>query len=54
MTEELCPVCGCTIEGQGYEKDDVRYCCEPCASGRGPCECGCCHHVEEAEEEDED
>jgi hypothetical protein len=41
MTEQLCPVCGCTIVGGGYEKEGVTYCCEPCASG-GQCECGCC------------
>ena len=47
MTEQLCPVCGCTIVGEGYEKKGVKYCCEPCATGSGPCECGCCHPVEE-------
>ena len=47
MTEQLCPVCGCTIVGEGYEKEGVKYCCEPCATGSGPCECGCCHPVEE-------
>jgi hypothetical protein len=48
--EELCPVCGCTIvPGEGYEKEGVMYCCEPCATG-GQCECGCCTVVEEKKE----
>ena len=47
MTEELCPVCGCVIVGKGYKKKGIKYCCEPCATGSGPCECGCCHLVEE-------
>ncbi len=46
MTDQLCPVCGCSIVGEGYEKDGVRYCCEPCADGGGSCDCGCCHPVE--------
>ena len=50
MTEQLCPVCGCTIVGAGYEKEGVKYCCEPCATSGGPCECGCCHPVEEEKE----
>jgi hypothetical protein len=50
MVEQLCPVCGCTIVGEGYEKEGVKYCCEPCAAGGGPCECGCCHPVEEEKE----
>ena len=41
MAEQICPVCGCAISGEGYEKDGVVYCCEPCATG-GACECGCC------------
>jgi hypothetical protein len=49
MMEQLCPVCGCAIVDEGYEKEGVLYCCEPCASG-GPCECGCCEVVEEEEE----
>ena len=51
MTEQLCPVCGCTIVGEGYEKDGVKYCCEPCATDGGPCDCGCCHPVEEKKED---
>ena len=51
MTEQLCPVCGYTIEGEGYEKDGVKYCCESCATDSGPCDCGCCHPVEEEKEE---
>jgi hypothetical protein len=50
MTEQLCPVCGCTIVGGGYEKEGIKYCCEPCATGSGPCQCGCCHPVEEKKE----
>jgi hypothetical protein len=50
MVEQLCPVCGCTIVGKGYEKEGVKYCCEPCATGGGSCECGCCHPVEEDKE----
>jgi hypothetical protein len=50
MVEQLCPVCGCTIVKEGYEKEGVKYCCEPCATGGGSCECGCCHPVEENKE----
>lgn len=50
MTEELCPVCGCSIGNNAYEKDGVSYCCEPCASG-SPCECGCCKVVEKKTDE---
>ena len=50
MVEQLCPVCGCTIVGEGYEKEGVKYCCEPCAADGTPCECGCCHPVEEEKE----
>ncbi len=42
MTEQICPECGCSISGGGYEKSGVVYCCEPCA-GSTSCECGCCH-----------
>ena len=51
MTEQLCPVCGCTIVGGGYEKEGVKYCCEPCSTSSGSCECGYCHPVEEEKEE---
>jgi hypothetical protein len=51
MTEQLCPVCGCVIVGKGYKKKGIKYCCEPCATGSGPCECGCCHPVKEEKEE---
>ncbi len=44
---QICPTCGCTIAGGGYEKDGVKYCCEPCANNTGSCECGCCHPVEQ-------
>jgi hypothetical protein len=50
MTEQLCPVCGCNIVGAGYEKEGVKYCCEPCATSTSPCKCGCCHPVEEEKE----
>ncbi|HEY49535.1 MAG TPA: hypothetical protein G4O13_05775 [Dehalococcoidia bacterium] len=47
MTEQICPVCGCTIEEGGYEKEGVTYCCEPCADGTTSCECSCCHQAHE-------
>jgi len=50
MKEQLCTVFGCTIVGAGYEKEGVKYCCEPCAASSGPCECGCCHPVGEDRE----
>ena len=46
MAEQICPVCGCTIVSDGYEKEGVFYCCEPCATS-GQCGCGCCEVVEE-------
>ncbi len=49
MAEQLCPACGCTIAGSGYQSGGVIYCCEPCASG-DPCECGCCTPIDEPEE----
>lgn len=49
MAEQICPVCGCTVGEEGYEKDGVVYCCEPCATG-GQCECGCCTVVEKKPE----
>jgi hypothetical protein len=49
MTEQICPACGCSVVGAGYEKEGVKYCCEPCA-GSSPCSCGCCHVVDEAAE----
>jgi len=36
MTEQLCPICGCTIVGGGYEKEGVKYFYEPCATSGGP------------------
>jgi len=51
MTEQLCPACGCTIVGDGYEKEGVKYCCEPCSTASRPCQCGCCHPVEEEKKE---
>lgn len=52
MAERICPVCGCVIEGTGYEKGGVTYCCEPCASGNGACECQCCYVAGEEEDID--
>jgi len=47
MAEQLCPVCGCQIIGEGIEKEGKVYCCEPCASGQASgCDCGCCHPVD--------
>lgn len=45
MTEQICPVCGCKVVGDGHEKEGVLYCCESCATG-GQCDCGCCKIVE--------
>ena len=51
MAEQLCPVCGCTVVGAGYEKEGVTYCCQPCASGSSSqCECSCYTVAEESEE----
>ena len=47
MVEQLCPVCGCTIFDGGYEKEGIKYCCEPFATGGGPCDFGCCYPVKE-------
>lgn len=50
MAEQLCPVCGCTIVGDGYKHEGKTYCCQPCASGSpSQCECGCCTFTEESE-----
>ncbi|MDY6918074.1 MAG: metallothionein [Chloroflexota bacterium] len=51
MVEQLCPRCGCPIGQDGYELGGVTYCCEPCATGSGPCECGCCETPTEPEKE---
>lgn len=51
MAEQLCPVCGCIIiPDKAYGKEQIMYCCEPCATGVGQCECGCCTVVEEQEQ----
>ena len=50
MVEQFCRVCGCTIVEGEYEKEGVKYCFEPCATDGGPCQCGCCHPVEEGGE----
>ena len=43
MAEQLCPNCGCNIvEDKSFENEGILYCCEPCATGNGSCECGCC------------
>ena len=49
MAEQICPVCGCAIGVDAYEKEGINYCCEPCATGAA-CECGCCTIVEEEPE----
>ena len=49
MPEQICPVCGCDVGEQMYEREGIVYCCEPCATG-GVCECGCCEVVEGGEE----
>ncbi len=38
IKEEVCPRCGAPLGEHTYEKEGVRYCCEPCATG-GTCEC---------------
>ena len=51
MENQICPVCGCTIDpGDSYEKEGVMYCCEPCATEQEQCECACCAIVEEQEQ----
>ena len=51
MTEQLCPVCGCTVANADFNKDDVIYCCEPCASGKSSRgDSGCCTISEESEQ----
>ena len=51
MAEQLCPVCGCTVvPDEAYEKEGVVYCCEPCATGQGQCECDCCTIIEDKPE----
>jgi hypothetical protein len=47
---QICPACGCTITGGGYEKGGVKYCCEPCATDNA-CNCGCCKPVTGEKEE---
>ena len=42
MTHHICPICGCEIKSDGYEKDGINYCCKPCAES-GRYECGCYH-----------
>ncbi|MFC2057228.1 hypothetical protein ACFLTO_06690 [Chloroflexota bacterium] len=51
MTEQICPVCGCSINDDVYEKDGVKYCCEPCATGGSQCDCGCCTSVKDQDKE---
>jgi len=50
MIEQVCPVCGCTVVEDGFEKEEVKYCCEPCTTGSASCECGCCNPAEEGED----
>ncbi len=51
MAEQLCPVCGCTITpDEAHEEEGVMYCCEPCTTEQGQCDCGCCAIVEEQEQ----
>jgi hypothetical protein len=38
MAEQICPECGCEIAEEGFEKEGIVYCCEPCATS---CECVC-------------
>jgi hypothetical protein len=48
MAEQRCPVCGCAVDENSYEKDGVLYCCETCAT-EGWCPCGCEGSVKELE-----
>jgi hypothetical protein len=50
MAEQVCPAYGCVITNESYEKEEVSYCCKPCATW-AQCECGCCEVVEEKKEE---
>ena len=47
MPEKLCPVCGCTYQGEGYVREGVTFCCESCALGAGCGGCHGCHHMAE-------
>jgi hypothetical protein len=44
MAEQMCPYCGLPKElwqgneGDGYDKDDMTFCCQGCAEGTG-CTC---------------
>jgi len=49
MAEQLCPVCGCTIVGEGSEKKGIKYYCEACATDSGACQCDCFHPVDSSE-----
>ena len=50
MIEQVCPVCTCIILGDGYEKEGVEYCCEPCSTGVSSYGCECCHPIVEDKE----
>jgi len=50
MVEQICPVCGCSVADEAYEKEGLKFCCEPCATTAGQCDCGCCTIVEEKQE----
>jgi hypothetical protein len=50
MLEKLCPVCGCTYQGDGYVREGVTFCCESCALGAGCGGCHGCHHMTEEHE----
>ena len=43
--EQICPACGCQLGESPYEKGEVLYCCQPCATG-AECQCGCCEAME--------
>jgi hypothetical protein len=46
MTEQICPVCGCTIGNKSHETEGLKYCCESRTTGQGQCVCSCCTIVE--------
>ena len=49
IIEKTCPKCGCKFNGLGYFRDNVLYCCEPCAVG-DYCECEGCASAEDEQE----
>lgn len=40
MRDRICPKCDCLVEGFGFMRNEVIYCCQPCATD-AYCPCGC-------------